>query len=148
MTEDAFWDLVALADTDALDDGDEEGAVAPLIEALAEEPDDAVRGFEDRLSEVLYRLDGERYARAAGESGDSADGFLYARCCVVARGRAFYESVLSDSTRMPTGTDDWCESLLTVAEEAWADSRDVDWDHVAEPSYETGSNRARWPSAG
>lgn len=148
MTDEQFWTLVGAVDRDALDEGDEEASLAPLVEALADSSAEDIKSFEDHLSTALYRLDGERYANEAGISGGSDDGFLYARAYVVAKGRGFYESVLKDPAKMPKRVDYWCESLLSVSASAWEASQGDEWDYFAEPSYETGSNVAQWPSLG
>ena len=149
MDQAAFWRLIDKIDRDALRDGDEEGAVEPLIEALAEHPESDIRDFENILAQCLFDIDGEVYADEAGESGQSADGFLYARCYVVARGKKHYDLVKADPSKMPKSLDEWCEALLYVAQQAWAAATGNDeeaWDHDAPVSYETGSNKANWPS--
>jgi Protein of unknown function (DUF4240) len=144
-----FWSLITLIDRSALGDGDEEAAIAPLTDALAKLPEAEIAGFAEQLAQVLYDLDGEAFANHAGESGGSGDGFLYARCFVVARGEQHYQRVLADPTAMPQSLDDWCESLLYVPRHAWArvtGGAAEDWDHETSVSYETGSNTAKWPT--
>jgi hypothetical protein len=106
------------------------------------------KGFREHSCKVpLYDLDGEVYADHAGESGESGDAFLYARCYVVAKGKQHYESVKADPTMMPKSLDQWCEALLNVASKAWAIATgkdEEDWDHDSPLSYETGSNKANW----
>ena len=133
-----FWKLIEQIDCEALGRGDEEGAIAPLATAL--EPLDVAsrQGFCEQLAEALYALDTRAHADAAGESSDSDDAFLYARCYVVARGRAYHERVLADPSAMPTRLEDWCESLLYVAGE------DEDSSFSTSVSYESGSNKAKW----
>jgi Protein of unknown function (DUF4240) len=148
MDESTFWELIENVDVASLDDGDEAGALEPLAEALsAIEEEDTLFAFHEQLSQKLYALDGESFADNAGESGDSDDGFLYARCYVVAKGRRFYESVRANPKRMPKSTDQWCEALLTAHHDAWAEltGNDAeDWSFEATVSYETGSNESRW----
>jgi hypothetical protein len=85
MHETEFWKLIALIDVEALDDGDEDGAIRPLHEALITKTEEELFAFEEQLALNLYAIDGKVYAENAGDSGDSDDGFLYARCCVVAK---------------------------------------------------------------
>ena len=71
---------------------------------------------------------------------------LYARCCVVANGRDFYESVLSDPAEFPNDTD--FEALLELASAA----HELKFGKVPDPfdtpvSYETFSNQAGWAAA-
>jgi hypothetical protein len=129
-----FWSLIGKIDRDALRDGDEEGAVEPLVEALAEHGEEEMKKFENILAQTLHDIDGRAFADQAGESGRSADGFLYARCYVVARGKGHYDSVKADPTRMPKSLEEWCESLLYVAQQAWTAATGEDeesWDHHA-----------------
>ena len=147
MDRSAFWLLIGDVDRGLLRSGDAEVAVEPLVEALAGHSEADIRDFEDLLSQCLHDIDGRIYAEQAGESGRSGDGFLYARCYVVACGKAHYEKVLADPEKMPKSLDEWCEPLLYTAQRAWAAATGRDeeeWDHVAPTSYETGSNGANW----
>ena len=107
-------------------------------------PPRALEGFEEVLAGKLFALDGRRYADEAGDSGASADGFLYSRCFVVARGKDFYEAVLADPTQMPKSIDDWCEALLSAASETYERATGAKWSFTTSLSYETGSNDALW----
>jgi hypothetical protein len=147
MTVDDFWRLTANVNQEALARGDEVAAIAPLRKALSSLPEEMVQSYEEILSNLLYEIDGEEFAKNAGESGNSADGFLYCRCYVVSKGRAFYESVLANPAAMPKSLEEWFEPLLYVASEAWAiaTGRDPDeWGYTPGVSYETGSNTSRW----
>jgi hypothetical protein len=148
MTDSEFWKLVALIDVAALEEGREDEAVEPLQTALNVKSESELFGFEEALSQKLYSIDGESFADNAGDSGGSDDGFLYARCFVVAKGHEFYEAVKSDSTRMPKSIEQWCESLLYPHRAAWADQTGKDqteWPFEATVSYESGSNAELWP---
>lgn len=143
-----FWRLIGAVDRRALGCSDDEVAVQPLIDALAELDEAQIEGFEEQLAQVLYELDGEIYADNAGASGKSGDGFLYARCFVVASGEDAHKRVLENPTTMPRSLDEWCEALLGVAARAWANKTGCDeeeWAFDASVSYETGSNSAKWP---
>ena len=147
MDRATFWQLIDTVDRAALRSGDEDGAVQPLIEALEACAEKQLQEFEDVLTECLYDIDSEAHADAAGASGQSGDGFLYARCYVVASGQTYYQSVLGDPAKMPRSIEEWCEPLLYVARRAWAASTgndEEDWDHEGPLSYETGSNQANW----
>lgn len=147
MTENEFWSRIAKIDVKALNEGAEDDAVQPLIENLTKLKPNEIEQFEEFLAKQLYALDAEVYADSAGDSGKSGDGFLYARCFVVASGRAFYETVLADPSKFPDSIDKWCEPLLYVAQRAWADvtgKSEEDWDYFPSVSYETGSNSERW----
>ena len=146
LDERGFWALIELIDRTALADGDEDGAVAPIVEALEAGPVDDIFAFEERLARFLYALDGERYADNAGESGATDDGFLYARCYVVGQGREHYEAVLADPSEMPKTLDEWLEAILGVASEAYERKTGLEWDYTASVSYDTGCNGELWPT--
>ena len=69
----------------------------------------------DTLARKLHELDTERIAcrGAPPPFTGSGDAFLYARCGVVARGRAFFEAVVADPAQFPVDGD--LEDLLTIA---------------------------------
>ena len=147
MTENEFWSLISEVNVAALHSGAEDDAVQPLIEKLATVQPNEIEEFEDCLSRHLYLLDGQVYADSAGKSGKSGDGFLYARCFVVASGKAFFEGVLADPAKFPSSIDEWCEPLLYVAQRAWSEvtgKPEEYWDYIASVSYETGSNKEKW----
>ena len=98
LEERQFWDIIA-----RLDGGRKrsEDIVAPAVEMLSHFSVENIYHFDEILAEKLHALDGEVYARAlgwgqAGSRHFSVDGFLYARCCAVANGASFYESVLKN----------------------------------------------------
>lgn len=147
MHETNFWTLIGLIDVDALDNGNEDRAIHPLREALVKKAEEDLFAFEEQLALHLYAIDGEVYADNAGDSGGSDDGFLYARCYVVAKGREFFEAVKSDPTLMPKSIDQWCEPLLYVHHEAWAQVTQRDsseWSFFPSVSYESGSHSDLW----
>lgn len=144
LTEDDFWALVALVDAKALAAGDaDDEAFEPLIAALAKRSAADIREWHELLAHKLWLLDGEAFAEHAGDAGQSDDGFLYARCFVVARGKAFYEGVLRAPKKFPADVD--AETLLGVANEAYVRKTDDDLEDATHYSYETGSNAAAWP---
>jgi hypothetical protein len=147
MHETNFWKLIGLIDVDALDNGNEDRAIHPLHEALVKKSEEDLFAFEEQLALHLYAIDGEVYADNAGDSGGSDDGFLYARCYVVAKGREFFEGVKSDPTLMPKSIEQWCERLLYAHREAWAQVTQRDsskWPFFSAVSYESGSNSDLW----
>lgn len=148
MTIDKFWELIDKINQDALNEYDEEGAVEPLINILSELHETEIEEFYENLSKVLFAIDGKNYTDNAGDSGESDDGFLYCRCYVVAKGKEYYEKVLGNPTEMPKNIDQWFESLLYVAEEAWSNvtGKVVEkfWDFIPSVSFETGSNTKNW----
>lgn len=147
MNNEEFWKLISLIDLGALDEGDEEGAIENLTESLSKKIESDIGGFEEQLAQHLFKLDGKKWCDESGESKDSADGFLYARCYVVAKGQEFYDAILHDPNHMPKSCDEWAESLLYVAAQSWAENTGKDEEEFklfASVSYETGSNKAQW----
>jgi len=147
MDKQQFWDLMKNVDQTELEAGYDEEAMEPLIEALAKLAKlgtTELEQFEERLAEALFELDQKNLADHAGESGESGDGFLYARCYVVARGKAFFERVLADASQMPNSIEQWCEPLLFAVAEAWAAEHEDEWDYLPQTDCETGSNAAGW----
>lgn len=120
MDEPTFWRIIGLLDWRTRD---EDNILAPAVEALSRFDESAIHRFHDILNEKLHALDGRRFAEQLGSNRYapgkrfSVDGFLYARCCVVANGQAFYESVLADPARMPK--EFTFETLLYLPAKAW-----------------------------
>lgn len=145
--EDFFWVVI-----DALDwsqGEDDEAVLKPAIHKLSQESLANIFQFDEILSEKLYRLDGKKYAEHLGayayREGEnfSTDHFLYARCCVVANGRQFYESVLEDPARIPK--EHTFESLIYLAQKAY-EFKTGNEDYNFVPSYciETFCNPEGW----
>jgi hypothetical protein len=143
VDESTFWRLISLVDRDLLAT-DEDAAVNPVTAELSTLPPPEILAFEEHLAQRLYSLDGRRYAEEAGESSGSDDGFLYARCFVVAQGEAHFRRVVTEPALMPKSSDEWCEALLTVARDAYERATGESADFETSVSYETGSNKAEW----
>lgn len=149
MSEDVFWRIIGLFNWKKT--GDDEAVIEPAVKALARMSVDDIKRFEDLLTEKLYALDTEAHAREIGEEAFqpgkyfSPDWFLYVRCCVVANGRVFFETVLANPTEMPKDME--FESLLSVGPTAFARKTGEEFDYVSALSYETFSNRNGWPHA-
>lgn len=145
LDETAFWEIIDLLDWNK--GTDNEAIIAPAVHALSEKSDAALHAFDDILAEKLYQLDGKNYAENMGEfaypDNFSADIFLYARCCVVANGRHFYEKVLADPTLMPKNFT--FETLLYLTEKAYfLKTGKKDYDYAPTINYETFGNREGW----
>jgi hypothetical protein len=143
MTIDDFWNLIAHIDRDALQCGEgfDQLALQPLTGLLAVLTQPELQSLQDQM---LYELDGRRYANASGESGRSDDAFLYARCFVVAMGRDVYQRTRDNPDLMPKTLDRWCEPLLYVAIRAWKLQSGQRLHLETRVSFETGSNKALW----
>ena len=150
MDEATFWSLIDRFDWSKDEDDD---IIEPAVMALALLPDAQIADFQQILARKLYALDGRAWARESGELiwfGDpdrlSVDGFLYARCLVVANGREFYDAVHADPATMPKDAD--FEAILTLASDAYDRKTGLVWDELddTDVSYETFSNEAGWPA--
>ena len=147
MTQDEFWALISLLDSERIDEECEEGeddpVTAPLVRALSERSREDIRGFDDILSGLLYELDGQEFAWHAGVCGQFESLFLYCRSVAVASGRERYESIVGDPSLMPTDME--FEPLVTVAERAWFKKTGEEYDHTPAFSMEMYANRMNWP---
>lgn len=148
MDEERFWEIIAMAGGSA-----DESALHRLWLHLRKLPDDQILGFQDRLAEVLFRLDlrpvAQQKWRDVSERswlpripGISSDGFLYARCSAVLEGPEVVRAIVADPTAFKRRWDVRAEALLNVGVEAWeaATGRTYDYSRETPFSYETGSN--------
>lgn len=145
MNEARFWAIIQQLDWQH--EGDDEAVLAPAIAALSQLPEEAIRAFADIQARLLYQLDGKNYADAYAGEGDflSADGFLYARCAVVANGRETYYRILNHPEQMPQDVE--FEALLGLPEKAWQQRTGATaWDYLPPYNYETGFNEKGWGS--
>jgi len=145
MTEDTFWKIIALVDWDKEQD---EEKIAPLITHLINLPTRQLYEFQDLLSEKLFLLDGEKYAKNIGESSYkkgkvfSVDHFLDVRACVIANGEKYFNWVLKHPEDMPK--DIYFESLLYVVPQAWKRKTGKDFSYLPLFNYHTFSNETAW----
>jgi hypothetical protein len=147
MPEEEFWPIIELLDWQR--QGNDEEVLAPAIKALAAKTKPQIRAFAERFAFLLYQLDTKAHASHIGQySYDpktnyvSADGFLYARCVVIANGPSFYAQVLNDPTAMPKDLE--FESLLTLAPAAYEMKTGEEFDYSTGCSFETFSNPLGW----
>lgn len=144
-----FWQLIQTLDWSKM--GDDEAIVEPVIQQLSQLTVADIYQFEELLAQLLYQLDGQVFAENIGEGAYqkeryfSVDNFLYARCCVVANGQAFYEQVAQNPSLMPK--DLTFEPLLYIGEKAYKrKTKRDDFLPVTDCSYESYSNVAAWPT--
>ena len=147
LTEEGFWQLIELLDWE--NEGGDTAVIEPLVQALSNMLNANIHQYEDILAEKLWLLDTLSHAEASirDQKKDyvSVDGFLYDRCFVVANGKEFYEAVLHDPSKFPTGLS--FERLLYVAHRAYKRKTGKDFVHIPRKSYETYSNEAGWEDA-
>lgn len=146
LTEAQFWGLMEQLDWEK--QGDNDAVIAPVVAKLSNLSIEAIQTFQDILSEKLYQLDGEQYARHIGKNAYrenayfSVDSFLYARCCVVANGKEFYETVLKNPNQMPK--DLTFGALLRISAEAYELKTGEQFKYIPKYIYETYANVAAW----
>ncbi|MFF4834686.1 DUF4240 domain-containing protein [Streptomyces sp. NPDC001315] len=151
MTWADFWALIAILEGQATQVNCER-----LAEELSRRSVPDIVGFAERHAEALYRLDQERFgtlpvvdltARYGSPFPQSDDGFLYARCAVVAAGRDVWESVFFDVDKFVpyTSTERDGEWLLYVPDKAYELAVGEEWDHLTRYSFESCSNLDGWP---
>ena len=147
LTDETFWDIVACFDWS--DPENDDAILAQSIKVLADKPVRQIYEFQDMLSEKLYALDTRSHAMNTGENAwqndytdFSVDEFLYARCCVVANGREYYEKVLNEPALMPK--DLTFESLLTLAHKAYNCKTNKQFRYIPAYNIETFSNKKGW----
>ncbi|HEX6874984.1 MAG TPA: DUF4240 domain-containing protein [Nocardioidaceae bacterium] len=150
MDEDAFWAVI-----DDMSGQADDAACHRVFLTLRRRGPDEIVAFQDRLGEVLYRMDLRSIAKQRWRDVEtprwlprlpwiSADGFLYARCAAVAAGRQTVEAILADHRRFARAWDLGAERLLYVAGETYEAVAGRPWphEHVLPFDYETGSNPA------
>jgi hypothetical protein len=150
MDEATFWDVVGRAQGSA-----DEVAIHRIWLRLRQCEPSEILAFEERLAEVLHRMDLRPVARQRWRDvaepawlpripGISADGFLYARCAAVLEGADEVAAIVADPRRFKRRWDLGAERLLSVASDAWEARTGRAWDHSHQTavSYETASNPA------
>jgi predicted DNA-binding WGR domain protein len=148
MNEDVFWEIISLFNWKKT--GDDDAVLRPALKRLVSMTVEDIQQFAEILAEKLYYLDGLVYASNIGPDSYKSDNeffsndyFLYVRCCVVANGKEYYESVLADPTQMPKEMD--FEPLLYLADEAYNKKMKTDDEYLdTKLSFETFSNIDAW----
>jgi hypothetical protein len=147
LTEKDFWTIIAAFNWS--DPEDDAAIMHKAVQILAEKPVRQIYEFQDMLSEKLYALDTRAHAAQTDENAwqdenadFSVDEFLYARCCVVANGREFYEKVLKNPESMPQNLT--FESLLTLAHKAYQHKLGKQFRYIPTQNIETFANKKGW----
>jgi hypothetical protein len=147
MTEEKFWSLIETLDWHK--QGDDSAVIEPTVRNLADSPIKEIYKFADLLSEKLYLLDGEKFARHIGKDSYSGPDkhfsrsyFLGARCCVIANGKDYFDEVLEQPLTMPKDLE--FESLLQIPSRAYELKTGKKYSYVSSKNCETFSNRENW----
>lgn len=142
---DFFWKII-----DGLDwskQGDDEKVIRPVVSRLAEMQDEDIFCFEESMAELLFAIDGEKWAKDVyGDIEDmSDDDFLYTRCVALVNGKAYYERIKSGEVLLDPDLE--FESLLEIPVRAWEkkyEGQDMEYPYITKTSYETGGNTENW----
>lgn len=147
LDDNRFWHLIELLDWEST--GDDIRVIEPCVEELSCGSIEDILAFQDILSEKLYLLDGEDFAREIGQdayAGNKAsfskEWFLGVRCCVVANGREFFEEVLATPSLIPKDME--FEVLLDIAKESYRRKTNKRLRYTPAYNFETFSNKRAW----
>ena len=145
MDRTQFFEIImTICDWDA--SGNDKKVVRPLVDYLAQQPDETIFAFDEIMAELLFDLDTKKYLKKARRYyTHTDDSFLYSRCCALINGEEYYQKVKAGKV-----SDLWqmeFETILSVPMCAWEkkygeDSND--YPYLTSKSYETGSNVDGW----
>ena len=142
MNESVFWDIISNFDWNTKD---EKFIMQPAVDILSKFPVEDIYKFDDILSEKLYLLDGSAFGPKNSSQYFSSDMFLYRRCFVVASGKDYFNSVLSNPQDISSQETETFEGFLFLPATAFSQKTNSDkYDHKTKYSYETGSNTKAW----
>ncbi len=149
LSQDDFWDIIDLLNWD--EEGNDDAVIAPAVQQLSQLSEEEILAFQEILSQKLFMLDGEKYAREIGRDcfkGNikqfSKDWFLAVRCCAVANGQLFYNDVLLDASNIPK--DLGFAALTTLAPSAYCRKTGENFNYKTKYSMDSCSNQKGWPS--
>lgn len=149
LSQDDFWDIIDLLNWD--EEGNDDAVIAPAVQQLSQLSKEEILAFQEILSQKLFMLDGEKYAREIGRDcfkGNikqfSKDWFLAVRCCAVANGQLFYNDVLLDASNIPK--DLGFAALTTLAPSAYCRKTGENFNYKTNYSFDSCSNQKGWPS--
>ncbi len=147
MIEDnLFWEIIGTIDWTKEDDDER---MQPAVEALSKKTVSEIKRFQESLTYKLYQLDTREHAKNIGtdsykneDTYFSVDLFLYARCCVIANGKTFFENALNNPKNMPPDID--FEPLIYLVDDAYEKRMNKEFLYDTSYSYETYSNVEGW----
>ncbi|OZG69899.1 hypothetical protein BTA51_28800 [Hahella sp. CCB-MM4] len=147
MSENEFWSIIGMLNWE--ESGDDEAVVEPVVDFLSQKSDEEIFQFEEILAQKLHALDTKAHAKEIGEDAYvnekeyfSVDGFLYSRCVVVANGKELFQHILENPKEFPKDME--FEAILYVAQEAYEQKNDKEWEYVSPTDYETYKNISGW----
>lgn len=154
LTDKDFWEIIDSIDHEY--GGDSEAVLSSLVRHLKNCEDEYIFAFDDKLSELLYAIDGKKWAdELFGNEPFSEEKFLSARCAAVAAGMNHYSKVLGHREKL-SGENiheykgRWygiTDGLITAAADAWTRKhlQEVDkYPHKTKFSLKSHSNAEMW----
>ncbi|MEL7220811.1 MAG: DUF4240 domain-containing protein [Bacteroidota bacterium] len=141
LSEAVFWEIIAKIQ---LNEESRKGQLDAAIKELVQHPLSYIYQFEDKLSEKLHQLDTPAHANAVYVNTQrvSADGFLYVRAGILAKGENYYKEALL-KPQIITDEFDY-EPILSLAALAYKRKTGNTFKYVAPVSYETYANEEAW----
>ena len=154
VTDKDFWEIIDSIDHEY--GGDSEAVVSSIVRHLKHCEDSYIFSFDDKLCELIYSLDGKKWAEDIfGDEEFSEDKFLSARCLAVASGMETYTKVLGhrekiDMDNIHFDNGKWygsTDGLVTAAAEAWSAKHLISvskYPHMPPFSLKSHSNSEMW----
>lgn len=149
-----FWEIIDSIDHEY--GGDSEAVLSSLVRHLKTCEDEYIFAFEDKLSELMYSLDGKAWADRLFKGEPFAEElFLCARCAAIAQGMNHYSQVVGHRAEL-TADNIYeykgryygiADGLLTAASDAWARKHLMEVDkypHTPKYPMKSHSNKAMW----
>jgi len=144
MKRQEFWELLELLDWAQV--GNDDAVLEPVVNYLSKHGDDEIFAFDDIMSELLFDIDGKKYAESvyANLEDLSEDDFLYTRCIAIVNGEGYYKAIKTHQSKLQADLE--FESVLYVPELAWErrHGETAEYPHIAAYDYETGANKNNW----
>ncbi len=155
LNDDDFWEIIGTIDHEY--GGDSEAVLSSLVRHLKNCEDEYIFAFDDKLSELIYALDGQKWADGLFADGEefSEEKFLCARCAAVAAGAAHYSRVIGNREKLSSDNiheyeGRWygvTDGLMTAAADAWTRKhlKTVnEYPHTTKYSLKSHSNKELW----
>lgn len=154
LNEFDFWEIIDTIDHEY--GGDSEAMLSSLVRHLKICDDNYIFAFDDKLSEMIYALDGKKWADGLFVNEPfNEEKFLSARCAAVAAGKEHYFDVLNHRANLSGEhihyyQGRWygiTDGLITAAADAWTRKhlQEVqNYPHETAFSLKSHSNEENW----
>ena len=153
VTDKDFWEIIENIDHEY--NGDSEAVISSIVRHLKHCGDSYIFSFDDKLCELIYSLDGKKWADEICGEEFAEDKFLSARCFAVASGMETYTKILGhrekiDLSELHFDNGKWYAStdgLITAAAQAWSEKHLMSpekYPHKPPFSLKSHSNEEMW----